>query len=213
MSCSVLQPSYFHIHALWTCWHVCHKHTSAWKACTNCSFRQIRLSKALWLNFPLLHLFDWLIVIPRLITPSVPLNQSVLHAFSHWWMQGMEVCGSIPELVHTPVCMDCWRRPLSATEEVMAVGDIGGYVTLFNLQDNVSEPKRSENRSAHAIVSFIESLHTPHSVGLGHMLLCKTILTCADIFLLACCACIGSLCLPHTHCHEGLVMTSTASSL
>ena len=62
--------------------------------------------------------------------------------------QGMEICGSIPELAHTPVCMDCWRRPSSATEEVLAVGDIGGYVTLFNLAENASEPKRSENRSA-----------------------------------------------------------------
>ena len=63
-------------------------------------------------------------------------------------LQGMELCGSVPELVHTSVCMDCWRRPTSATEEVLAVGDIGGYVSLFNLQENAHEPKRSENRSA-----------------------------------------------------------------
>ncbi len=64
------------------------------------------------------------------------------------WVQGMELCGSIPELVHTPVCLDCWRRPTSATDEVLAVGDIGGYVTLYDLQQNWSEQKRSENRSA-----------------------------------------------------------------
>lgn len=66
------------------------------------------------------------------------------------WLQGMELCGSIPELVHTPVCLDCWRRPTSATDEVLAVGDIGGYVTLFNLEQNWSEQKRSENRSVPA---------------------------------------------------------------
>lgn len=73
----------------------------------------------------------------------------VLCLLSAWgWLQGMEVCGSVPELVHTPVCLDCWRRPTSATDEVLAVGDIGGYVTLFDLQQNWSEQKRSENRSA-----------------------------------------------------------------
>lgn len=66
------------------------------------------------------------------------------------WLQGMELCGSIPELVHTPVCLDCWRRPTSATDEVLAVGDIGGYVSLFNLEQNWSEQKRSENRSVPA---------------------------------------------------------------
>ena len=73
------------------------------------------------------------------------IKQFAAHVEFAW--QGMEICGSIPELAHTPVCMDCWRRPTSATEEVLAVGDIGGYVTLFNLAENASEPKRSENRS------------------------------------------------------------------
>lgn len=60
--------------------------------------------------------------------------------------QGMEVCGSIPELMHSPVCMDSWRRPTSATEELLAVGDIGGCVTVFNLEEHATEEKRSENR-------------------------------------------------------------------
>ena len=63
-------------------------------------------------------------------------------------LQGMEVCGSIPELVHSPLCMDCWRKPTSASEELLAVGDIGGCVSLFSLEQHWAEPKRSENRYA-----------------------------------------------------------------
>ena len=73
------------------------------------------------------------------------LTYSCMYTAGECW-QGMEVCGSIPELVHTPVCMDCWRRPTSATAEVLAVGDIGGYVSLFNIEENWSEQKRGENR-------------------------------------------------------------------
>ena len=60
--------------------------------------------------------------------------------------QGMEMCGSIPELMHSPLCMDSWRRPTSATEELLAIGDIGGCVTVFNLEEHWTEEKRSENR-------------------------------------------------------------------
>ena len=60
--------------------------------------------------------------------------------------QGMEICGSIPELMHSPLCMDSWRRPTSATEELLAIGDIGGCVTVFNLEEHWTEEKRSENR-------------------------------------------------------------------
>lgn len=85
-----------------------------------------------------LRLIRWFV---KICLPHVAVHGAI------GWLQGMELCGSIPELVHTPVCLDCWRRPTSATDEVLAVGDIGGYVTLFNLEQNWSEQKRSESRS------------------------------------------------------------------
>ncbi|KAL0019122.1 hypothetical protein WJX79_001934 [Trebouxia sp. C0005] len=93
-------------------------------------------------------------------------------------LQGMEICGSIPELAHTPVCMDCWRRPSSATEEVLAVGDIGGYVTLFNLAENASEPKRSENRWGLRQV-WRQLLHTDWICQLQYVSELNSILSCS----------------------------------
>ncbi|KAL3142584.1 hypothetical protein ABBQ38_002902 [Trebouxia sp. C0009 RCD-2024] len=93
-------------------------------------------------------------------------------------LQGMEVCGSVPELVHTPVCLDCWRRPTSATDEVLAVGDIGGYVTLFDLQQNWSEQKRSENRWSLGQV-WRQLLHTDWVCQLQYISELNSILSCS----------------------------------
>ncbi|KAA6426925.1 MAG: hypothetical protein FRX49_03249 [Trebouxia sp. A1-2] len=98
--------------------------------------------------------------------------------FRFWQAKGMEICGSIPELAHTPVCMDCWRRPSSATEEVLAVGDIGGYVTLFNLAENASEPKRSENRWGLRQV-WRQLLHTDWICQLQYVSELNSILSCS----------------------------------
>lgn len=73
------------------------------------------------------------------------------NAVTMHYQQGMEVCGNIPELVHSPLCMDSWRKPTSATEELLAVGDIGGCVTVFNIEEHSTEAKRSENRCSRDI--------------------------------------------------------------
>ncbi|KAL3152253.1 hypothetical protein ABBQ32_001332 [Trebouxia sp. C0010 RCD-2024] len=98
--------------------------------------------------------------------------------FRFWQAKGMEVCGSVPELVHTPVCLDCWRRPTSATDEVLAVGDIGGYVTLFDLQQNWSEQKRSENRWSLGQV-WRQLLHTDWVCQLQYISELNSILSCS----------------------------------
>ncbi len=112
-------------------------------------------------------LLTYTIIYQRVIICS----QNKVTSFAHnlIGLQGMEVCGSIPELEHTPVCMDCWRRPTSATQEVLAVGDMAGYVTLFNLQENASEQQRSESRSADALCIML-GLHLVHSSETGHIM-------------------------------------------
>lgn len=47
-----------------------------------------------------------------------------------------ELCGSIPEIDYAPMSMDCWAPPRRRDVELVAFGDGGGFVRLYELEIN-----------------------------------------------------------------------------
>ncbi len=59
----------------------------------------------------------------------------------------MELCGSEPELEFSPLCMDAWQKgSVLDRQEVLAVGDIGGRLSLYRLVEHESKSKKSDCR-------------------------------------------------------------------
>ena len=62
-------------------------------------------------------------------------------------LQSHDMCGLMPELEHTPLCLTCWRKGGGlGTEELVAVGDMGGHVHLLRVEEHEREHKKSDSR-------------------------------------------------------------------
>ena len=66
------------------------------------------------------------------------------------------MCGLMPELEHTPLCLTCWRKGGGlGTEELVAMGDMGGHVHLLHVEEHEREHKKSDSRWGPACVGWV----------------------------------------------------------
>lgn len=93
-------------------------------------------------------------------------------------VQFFEKCGSAPELEFSPLSMDSWRQVGSLSEEMLAVGDIGGLITTFKLAENPAEDKRSTDRWGLKRV-WREKLHSDWVGRVRHVAEINSLLSCS----------------------------------